>query len=162
MPPASVWWGQLTTSAAAEPSKLVRERAMPHHRELAVRACQRCVQLRRPPEVLGEGSRLYYHDRVELKSTCLLRVIEANLKSILGPDDRFSSRLPPAKFAEFLHDGTWIHRDDGGRPLAVLGGESSGQFDGLRQELSCCVHRRSSDRQPAGLNRSAATLAGRQ
>jgi hypothetical protein len=29
--------GQLTTSAAAEPSELVGERALPHHRELAPR-----------------------------------------------------------------------------------------------------------------------------
>src|SRR5690349_9712565 len=87
---------QLTTSAAAEPSELVRERGMPHHRELAVGACQRCVQLRFPPDVLRERSRLHHHDRVELKSTCLLRVIEANPKSILRPDERFPSRLPPA------------------------------------------------------------------
>ena len=80
--------GQLTNSAAAELSELVGERAMPHHRELAVRACQRCVQLSLPPDVLGEGSRLHHHDRVELKSTCLLGVIEANLKSILRPDER--------------------------------------------------------------------------
>jgi len=58
--------GQLTTSAAAEPSKLVRERALPHQRELAVRACQRCVQLRLSPDVLREGSRLYHHGRIEL------------------------------------------------------------------------------------------------
>jgi len=34
-----------------------------------------------------EGSRLHDHDRIELKSPCLLRVIEANLKSIVRPDE---------------------------------------------------------------------------
>ena len=80
-----------TWLAAYESSELVGERALPHQSELAVCACQRCVQLRRPPEVLGEGFRLYHHDCVELKSTCLLRVIEANLKSIPRPDEPFSS-----------------------------------------------------------------------
>jgi hypothetical protein len=55
-------------SAAAEPSELVRERAMPHHRELAVRACQRCVQLPLPPDVLWEGSGLHDNDRPSSRS----------------------------------------------------------------------------------------------
>jgi len=50
--------------------------------------------------------------------------------------DRFASRLPPAKLAGFLHDGTWIRLDDGDGPLAVPCGEAGGQFDDLRQELS--------------------------
>lgn len=125
---------------------------MPHHSELAVRACQRCVQLRLPPDVLGKDSRLYYHGRVELKSACFLRMIEAHRKSILGLDDHFVSRLPPAKLAEFLHDGIWIRGDDGDGPLAVPSGEASGQFDDLRQELSRCAYRRSDDRRPVGLN----------
>jgi hypothetical protein len=90
------------TSASAEPSEVVGERALPHQCELAVGACQRCVQLRLPADVFREGSRLHHHDRVELKSTCLLRVIEANPKSILRADELFSSRLPLAKLAEFL------------------------------------------------------------
>ena len=43
-------------------------------------------------------------------------------------DGRFASRLPPARLADFLPEGTWIRRDDGDDPLAVLCGEASGQF----------------------------------
>lgn len=104
---------------AAELAECIRQAIIPNNNKLAICSGQRGIQLARPPNVLGKRSRLDHDDRVELKTTRPLGVVQPNLGTLAQPCESTTGRLAPTPPFKMFDKQGRADSDDRGRTVAV-------------------------------------------